>query len=297
MRQRRPQRGFSLIEMLIVIIIIGVAVGMVVLGFGATAQAKLRSSCWILAAASRYAYSRAVTQGMTTRLVIDFDSHTIRIEETSGRVVLNREDESGTGLRRGEEEYLDGDGGVGNATLSTNLDMIGQDIGGIGGGMGDLGAAAASGDPLSAMMGLGSASAGTGDVQDPLSMMMSGVGMGALSDPFLASMSSGNAARALRYRGARFKPLSGRRGEPRELEGSSVFWRVHTPHEPLPREDGKAYVYYFPGGVTEHSIIQLSDGDERIYSIEIHPLSGRAEVYPFEIEPEEELDDLQEADE
>ena len=283
--------------MLVVIIIIVISVGAVVLGFGVSAQAKLRSSAWLVAAASRYAYSRAVTQGVTTRLVLDFDNRTIQIEETEGRVVLNPDDETGTGLRREGEEYLDGDGGVGNASLSTSLDMIGQDIGGIGGGFDDLGAAAASGDPLSAMMGLGSATGGTGDVQDPLSMMMTGVGMGALSDPFLVSMSTGRPGKVSRYRGARFAALPGDRGTPRELEGATVFLRVHTPHEPLPREEGKAYVYYFPGGVTEHSIIQLSDGEDRVYSVEIHPLNGRAVIHRFEYEPEFDLDELQEAEE
>ncbi len=72
---------------------------------------------------------------------------------------------------------------------------------------------------------------------------------------------------------------------------------VYTPHAPHPIEEGRAYIYFFPGGVTEHSIIQLSDGDERIYSVEIHPISGRAIIHNEAVEPEEELDDLQEADE
>jgi hypothetical protein len=48
--------------------------------------------------------------------------------------------------------------------------------------------------------------------------------------------------------------------------------------------------------VTEHSIIQVSDGDERTYSIEVHPISGRTEIFNEAIEPEEELDELQESE-
>jgi hypothetical protein len=65
----------------------------------------------------------------------------------------------------------------------------------------------------------------------------------------------------------------------------------------LPREEGKAYIYFFPNGVTEHSIVQVSDGSDRVYSVEVHPLSGRAFIHNEPIEPEEELDELQEAEE
>ncbi len=85
----------------------------------------------------------------------------------------------------------------------------------------------------------------------------------------------------------------------RKLKGNATFNRVFAPHEPVPREEGKAYVYFFPGGVTEHVFVQLSDGDDdpRIYTVEVHPLNGRADLHNFEFEPEEELDELQEADE
>jgi len=287
------QRGFTLIELLVVVVIISIAVGVIVVGFGATAQAKLRSSAWTVAAAARYAYSRAVTQGTTTRLVLDFEGRTIHIEETTGRVVLNPDDETGTGMRReGDEEYL-GDAGVENESFSTTLDSIGQNIGLIGSGMGaSSGAGTSATGPLGALGATGGAA-----TTDPLLGMMSGMALGAPTDPFLAALQGGGTGRPARYRGASFKPLEGRRGEKRDLEGDTVFLKVFTPHEPLPREDGKAYVYFFPGGTTEHSVIQLSDGDERIYSVEVHPLSGRAVIHREAYEPDVELDALQEAEE
>jgi len=62
-------------------------------------------------------------------------------------------------------------------------------------------------------------------------------------------------------------------------------------------DEGKAYIYFFPGGLAEHAIVQLSDGDDRVYSVETHPISGRAVIYNFPVDPEEELDELQEAEE
>ena len=49
--------------------------------------------------------------------------------------------------------------------------------------------------------------------------------------------------------------------------------------------------------MTEHAFVQLSDGEERVYTIEVHPLSGRSVFFNEEVEPEEPLDELQEADE
>ncbi|MBW2277587.1 MAG: prepilin-type N-terminal cleavage/methylation domain-containing protein [Deltaproteobacteria bacterium] len=282
MSRGHRQRGFTLIELLVVMVIIGIAVGVIILGVGATAQAKLRSSAWTLTAASRYAYSRAVTHGTTTRVVLDFEARTIHIEETTGRVVLNADDETGSGMRRGDDEEYLGDAGVENESLSTRIESIGQSIGLVGSGLGST------------------SGSGTADGADPFGGMMTDVSRGSFSDPFLASLQGTGGSRPSRYRGARFQPLSGRRGEKRELEGNTVFLKAFTPHEPTVREDGKAFIYFFPGGTTEHAVVQLSDGnedDERIYTVEVHPLNGRAVIHRFEYEPEMELDELQEAEE
>jgi len=290
MRRFGAQRGFTLIEIIIVILIMASAMTAVALGTGATRRSNLRSSCFILVSAMRFAYSRAVTQGNTVRLVMDFEKRTIQLQETKGRVVLNKEDETGTGLRReDDEEYYDEDGGLVNVSLGSRLDSIGSSLTPI--GQGGL-----AGGPAGGMMGGMGGMGGMG--------MNSGGGMGRLVDPFLISMQAGGngggTGNPAGYRGPKFEPLEGRKGEARKLKGSSAFKLVYSPHEPVPREDGRAYVYFFPGGLTEHVVVQVSDGDEdepRIYSIELHPLTGRAKVINSEYEPEEALDNLQEADE
>lgn len=273
-RRTGTAEGFTIIELMIVVVVVGLAMGVVALGVGATSQARLRSSCWTLATAARFTYSRAVTQGTTARIVLDFEEGKLWIEETRGRVVLSRDDESGSGLRRPGAEYLDHDGGVGDATHSTRMDMIGSGIGEIGGGMSMPGGDGMLGDMMQGLMG------------------------GGLTDPFLAAMQGtgdGTRSRPVGYRGARFQRLPGRGGEVRELERGTAFYRAYTPHEPGVRQDGRAYIYFFPGGTTEHAVIQLTDGGERVYSVEVHPLNGRAVIHPFEHEPDYELDSLQEA--
>ncbi len=284
----RSQQGFTLIEMIVVVIIIALIMTGVGLSIGATDRVKLRSSCYKLASAIKYAYSHSVTQGVTTRLVMDFENRTIRLEETSGRVVLNRADETGEGLRREDEELFDPDAGpegatmldsrMGNSSFGSPSPMGGSGMGmGMGGGMG---------------MGLGGDDSGMG-----MSNFMDNVTGGHLSDPFLSSMQHGMIGDPAGYRRPTFKPISGPRGKVRELEGDTQYLIVFTPHAPIPQEDGRAYIYFFPGGVTEHSIVQLSDGDERIYSIEVHPITGRTIIHNEAVEPDGDLDDLQEAEE
>jgi type II secretory pathway pseudopilin PulG len=64
-----------------------------------------------------------------------------------------------------------------------------------------------------------------------------------------------------------------------------------TPHETDKRIDGEGSVYFFPGGLAEQAVIQLSDSSETVYSVEIHPLTGNAKIHNFAYEPLDELDD------
>ena len=291
---RATQRGMTLIEVMVVLLIIATVVSGVALGTGALTSSKMRSSAQTLAAACRFAYSRAVTQGVTARVVLDFGKRTIQVQETTGRVVLQRDDETGSGLHREDAPDLDPDAGQDDVQAPV---------------MAPLGQGGAAGSAIGDALGLnsgGSMSAGnmtSTSSSGGLLGMMSSMSGGQITDPFLAAMAQGATGDVTGgkagYRGPKFEPSEGSSGEPRELEGGISFKKVFSPHEPKPREDGKAYIYFFPGGVTEHAIIQLTDGDEEnenVYSIEVHPLTGRAVIHDSEVEPEEELDKLQEAE-
>ena len=278
----------TLIEVMVVIVIAALAMTGIALGAGAVTRADLRSSATTLVAASRFAYSRAVTQGLTTRVVLDFKAKTIQVQETTGRVVLQRDDETGSGLHRADAPGMDPDAGADDIAAPVMMQTGSLDQ--AGGAIGAIGDRMSAGDMTSSGGGL-------------LGGLLGGMSSGQITDPFLAAMAQGASGDVTGgkagYRGPKFQPAEGDSGEPRELEGSSGFLRVFSPHEPRPREDGKAYIYYFPGGVAEHTIVQLTDGDEEephVYSVEIHPLSGRAQVHDFELEPPEDLDALQEAE-
>jgi len=87
-------------------------------------------------------------------------------------------------------------------------------------------------------------------------------------------------------------PVVGNDGKPRRklrvqpLPDGVRLLQLIVPHEPTPRVDGKGAVYFFPGGQTEHAVIQLTDQSDTVYSLEIHPLTGRGKIHDYAFEPE-----------
>jgi len=212
--------GFSIIEMMIVIVIMALAVGALTMGLGALGRSKLRSSCVKISAGAKFAYHRAITQGKTVRIVLDFEQNTMGFEEAHGRVTL-RDAENSHWSDDDEDEDEDG-----------------------------------------------------------------------ADDPWSNAQANIESAIEASIGRSPFGPITNEDGEaleryePRPLEGVMIA-RLFTPHEIEPREAGKGYIYFFPGGQTEHAVVQLENRDQRVYSVEIHPLTGQAEIFPHAVEPEE----------
>lgn len=214
----RPRRaGMTLIEMMIVVIIVAVAATGLSVGFGALNRTHLRSACMRIAAGSRFAYNRAISQGTTVRLAFDLDTEQMSFEEAHGAVTLARIDDE----RRGNVED----------------DSEGADAAGV--------------DPWEA------ARARLADTLRP---------------SFGASP---------------FTTLTGSRYAAAELSDGIAIDRLITPHEADPREDGVGHIYFFPNGQTEHAVVWVTDNHDRVFSIEIHPLTGRGRIREGSYEPEE----------
>lgn len=66
------------------------------------------------------------------------------------------------------------------------------------------------------------------------------------------------------------------------LEGGIKFRQVQTQHDDEPRKEGRAYLYFWPGGQTERAAIQLRSGpfeDEKAaLTILVSPLTGKVTV-------------------
>jgi prepilin-type N-terminal cleavage/methylation domain-containing protein len=214
----RSKSGFTLIEVIVVITIIAVVVTGATFGLGAITRTRLRSASFKVMSAARFAYSRALTQGTTTRLHFDFEKSTMAVEETETPVTLATDEqlESETG------------GAVDPWDLAKSR------------------------------------------LEKPLSPPPPSSPFGPITSPSGAVLE--------RYTA---QPLG---------EGISVHALI-TPHERAKRTEGEGAVYFFPGGLTEHAVIQLSDSSDAVYSVEIHPLTGNARIHNFAYEPIDELDD------
>ncbi|MBL9023782.1 MAG: prepilin-type cleavage/methylation domain-containing protein [Myxococcales bacterium] len=78
--------------------------------------------------------------------------------------------------------------------------------------------------------------------------------------------------------------------EGKELPAGIQFWRIDTDHQEQPIGEGRAYLYFFPGGQTETAAIQIrvSNADEADTSsymtVLVAPLTGKAQIHKGRIE-------------
>ena len=89
--------------------------------------------------------------------------------------------------------------------------------------------------------------------------------------------------RPKRARFASFKDLALKPVKLKKVRVRSVY----TPRVTEPLTSGRAYVYFFPLGQTEPAIITLTDvdSDDTIYSLVVHPITGRVRIYNQEVLP------------
>ncbi|MGH9443121.1 MAG: hypothetical protein ACRD16_12695, partial [Thermoanaerobaculia bacterium] len=68
-------------------------------------------------------------------------------------------------------------------------------------------------------------------------------------------------------------------GKGRDIGRDVHFLMVQTEHDLKPREKGRAYLYFWPGGGTERAVVQLGrTGSDDVLSVLVSPLTGRAKI-------------------
>jgi general secretion pathway protein H len=80
-------------------------------------------------------------------------------------------------------------------------------------------------------------------------------------------------------------------GGARPLGRGVKFRSVQTGHDDAPRTSGRAYLYFWPGGLTERASIQIQIDEDTILSLEVAPLTGKVTVKAGAVDLEIPTDD------
>ncbi|MBU0554296.1 prepilin-type N-terminal cleavage/methylation domain-containing protein [Myxococcota bacterium] len=97
-------RGFTLLELIIVIGIIGLMMGVGITGLTGLSSTRLRVQTNKLSSALRYSYNRAVAHGLYLRMVLDIDADAYWVEASEEPVFLPKEKRKGGDEAEEEEE-------------------------------------------------------------------------------------------------------------------------------------------------------------------------------------------------
>jgi prepilin-type N-terminal cleavage/methylation domain-containing protein len=101
----RSKRGFTLLEIMIVLIIVAFMAFIGMNMVSGTFRAKARELSWRISSTVRYLYNSAVTENKTIRLALDFESNSYWAEATHERFLLEKgEDKEKTEKRKAEQE-------------------------------------------------------------------------------------------------------------------------------------------------------------------------------------------------
>jgi prepilin-type N-terminal cleavage/methylation domain-containing protein len=98
MKSRRArERGLTLVEVLIVMVIAISLVGGMAFASGQIQRSRLKASSSKVATAMRVAFNRASSTGNDLRLVVDIEQNTIWLEESQEKMLIQSKDLAGTG--------------------------------------------------------------------------------------------------------------------------------------------------------------------------------------------------------
>ena len=106
---RDGELGFTLIELIIVVAIVGLIMSIGVSGFRSLARSDLRASATNLAGAMRFLFDRASTTGKTHRLVLDLEAGRYWAEESDDKFYAPREVETIDATRKREAAEMQED--------------------------------------------------------------------------------------------------------------------------------------------------------------------------------------------
>jgi general secretion pathway protein H len=94
-RRPGPERGLTLVELLVTLTIVTLVTTAVLFGSGSIANSRMKGATTMVAGAIRIAYTRASATSRPNRLAFDLDGSRVALEETSDVMVLREGDTTG----------------------------------------------------------------------------------------------------------------------------------------------------------------------------------------------------------
>jgi len=186
---RKDPHGFTLIEIMGVLLIITLILGMAIPGIRSQYRYYIRSSARKLAATMAFLYDSAVLNQRTYRIVYDLDNHKYWIESAAGELLIKEKEEEEAFQLDKEDEEEEG------------------------------------------------------------------------SKP-------------------KFQKPEGKLGKETKLQKGVKFKSVILPRYEEPFTSGITYTYILPQGYVEETWIQLTDQEEKVYTITVNSLTGRTKIFP-----------------
>jgi general secretion pathway protein H len=206
-------RGFTLIEVLVVIALMAVLAGTIVSGSGLLAGNRMRAAAGLVVTAARIAVTRSNQTGHAVRVVFDLDEGRLSMEETSDRMLRVKET-SDTKTSEGS---------------------------------------AAGADPAT--------------VAEKASL------------EYASSIVKGPHAPRAKFTAIPLSSSDSAADKGREIGKGVRFRLVQTEHDLKPRDKGRAYLYFWPGGGTERAVVQVErTGSDDVLSVLVSPLTARARI-------------------
>jgi len=211
--RRSGERGLTLIELIVVMLLIAVVTGAVLSGSMQLPSARLRRSVTMIASAVKVAYTRATATSKSLRLVMDLEGQKVWLEESDAPMFVQSKDTTGAA---GADPVTEAERA---AIAQTEQILKGPRI------------------------------------PKPQFHKIDTTGFG---------------------------DMEGSHGV-KPLQRGITFRSVQTAHDDAPRTTGRAYLYFWPGGLTERASIQLRIGDSiedsRTLTLLVSsPLTGKVTV-------------------
>ncbi len=247
--RRHAGRGFTLVEMVITVAIVGMVVGVVAVAADNTTRAELRKQSGVVASAMRAAYDSAALSGQIYRLAFVIgdpkknDKQVIRVEASPELLVFDPETST---LSRA----LQGSGG---GSLSWDeFATMNASTGGVDAKAGFAaldGPAANAIDKVLGTSGRDGARAHSRDDDDDEEEEGEDTGFK-------------EAAKTI------------------DVDSDVRLLSIWTEGMDKPNDAGEAYIYFFPNGYTQDAIVHLqtNDDDKRVISIRLAPLTGKPTI-------------------